>query len=158
MTESWKCKVADFGLSRFTDKIQSAELQTLSKLRGTYCYIAPEVGDEMFSPQSDIYSFGITIWEVLNRTITGVYQQPFSEFKVGFDFQILMMSKEGKRPTLPKNCPKSLKGIYDACVNAVAAERPLADELCERFRSAMRKAYRPNRDEWDALIAQRPSK
>lgn len=40
ITEENKIKVADFGLSRFSE---GDHLTTLGKLRGTYCYTAPEV-------------------------------------------------------------------------------------------------------------------
>lgn len=41
VTENYSIKVADFGLSRYTNS--ESTTSTLAKLRGTYCYTAPEV-------------------------------------------------------------------------------------------------------------------
>jgi serine/threonine protein kinase len=57
-------KIADFGLAHFITKSQSK----VSSIRGTPLFIAPELADEPTPPpsiSSDIFSFGMTAWQVL---------------------------------------------------------------------------------------------
>jgi len=59
---------------------------------------------------------GIVIWELVYRTLTGRYIQPYSEFNLNYDFQIMVQAAEGLRPTIPKTAPKELKKLYEDCV------------------------------------------
>jgi serine/threonine protein kinase len=90
VTEDWQIKVCDFGLSR-TSSLNNQN--SLSKLRGTYAYAAPEVyfGDK-YSSKSDIYSMGVVMWELLSRTVRGIYSHPFSDQRslISFEFQIVI--------------------------------------------------------------------
>lgn len=64
----WNVKLADFGLSRHTSNSNNS---TLSKLRGTLAYCAPEVFQgEKFSTSSDIYSLGIIFWVGAAQTMS----------------------------------------------------------------------------------------
>eukprot|EP01124_Arcella_intermedia_P014365 TRINITY_DN2078_c1_g1_i2.p1 TRINITY_DN2078_c1_g1~~TRINITY_DN2078_c1_g1_i2.p1 ORF type:complete len:677 (+),score=132.36 TRINITY_DN2078_c1_g1_i2:27-2057(+) len=70
-------KIADFGLSRIIKTEQ--RLSTLSKLRGTYCYTAPEIyfGNK-YTYKSDIYSLSIILWEIVTKVVKGTYVPPYS--------------------------------------------------------------------------------
>ena len=74
----YSVKLCDFGLSRFdTEK----NLQTLVKMRGTYAYTAPEVyNHQKYTEKSDLFSFGIILWEMTYRCIFGTYQRPYAVF------------------------------------------------------------------------------
>ncbi|KAH3731891.1 ankyrin repeat protein [Pelomyxa schiedti] len=110
VTEKWDCKVCDFGLSRFNTT--GNQLATLREMRGTFPYCAPELGPDaehpskppaMFSTKCDVYSLGITFWEVFRRCIDGVYSKPwYSEFSfpANMDFVIVIEAQKGIRPTL----------------------------------------------------------
>ncbi len=57
--ENWNVKVADFGFARLKE-----ENATMTRC-GTPCWTAPEViKGEAHSEKTDIYSFGIIMWEV----------------------------------------------------------------------------------------------
>lgn len=61
------CKLADFGCSfKLTSK--SDTVTHLSEIGGTFTHRAPELlkGEEV-SPRVDVYSFGITMWQLLTR-------------------------------------------------------------------------------------------
>jgi Protein tyrosine and serine/threonine kinase len=111
VTEDWKIKVCDFGLSR-TSSLDNQN--SLSKLRGTYVYAAPEVyfGDK-YSSKSDIYSMAVVLWELLTRTIRGVYVHPFADHRtaISFEFQIVIEAAKGLRPTVPASCPQALADL-----------------------------------------------
>jgi len=149
--ENWTVKVSDFGTSRFTsgDKSNSS---TLSKLRGTYAYCPPEVyfGKD-FTPKSDIFSFGVILWEMAYRCLTGVYAQPFSEFtQIVFDFQIIIQSaKKDLRPTIPESCPEAFKDLINRCWHKSPTERPSTTELAVALRE-VKAAYLENKSDWDS--------
>lgn len=152
VNEAWDCKVCDFGLSRFNT---ADNLETLSKIRGTFAYCAPEVATGSgvpYSTKSDVYSIGIVFWELLMRVISGEYHRPFSEFPhIKMDFQIMLNSKEGVRPTLPSTVPPSLQELYRACVDQEPANRPPCGEIVEKLLAVQNEEYLKNEKEWEAL-------
>lgn len=129
VTEDWKIKVADFGLSRF-DTAES--LETLKQMRGTFAYCAPEsYFGVKYTQKSDIYSLGIIFIEIINRTITGKYSQPYSEYKnITFDFQIILQAAKDKlRPTMPQSTPEILRNLVNQCVHEDVDTRPTCSEI-----------------------------
>lgn len=150
--ENWTVKVCDFGTSRFTSGT-GVDLSTLGKLRGTYAYCAPEVYfGKSFTPKSDIYSFGVILWELAFRCITGTYEQPFSEFKqIVFDFQIIIQSaKKDSRPTIPEKCPTAFSDLINRCWHKDPDSRPTTDEVLQQLRD-LEKLYSANSSEWDSI-------
>eukprot|EP00339_Tiarina_fusa_P008981 CAMPEP_0117081440 /NCGR_PEP_ID=MMETSP0472-20121206/57397_1 /TAXON_ID=693140 ORGANISM="Tiarina fusus, Strain LIS" /NCGR_SAMPLE_ID=MMETSP0472 /ASSEMBLY_ACC=CAM_ASM_000603 /LENGTH=795 /DNA_ID=CAMNT_0004809365 /DNA_START=77 /DNA_END=2460 /DNA_ORIENTATION=- len=153
--ENWATKVSDFGTSRFTSG-NGVDLSTLGKLRGTYAYCAPEVyfgkNGKNFTPKSDIYSFGVILWEMAYRCITGTYEQPFSEFKqIVFDFQIIIQSaKKDVRPTIPPNCPQAYTDLLNLCWHKDPDSRPTTEEVSRQLRQ-LETLYNANREEWDSI-------
>ena len=71
--EEGRAKVTDFGIARGLEPSQSTQLTTAGKVIGTTDYVSPEqaMGHEV-SGQSDIYSLGIVLYEML------VGEVPFS--------------------------------------------------------------------------------
>ncbi|KAG6551695.1 hypothetical protein Mapa_006784 [Marchantia paleacea] len=66
VTENWKVKVGDFGLSR----LKNSSFLTRMSDKGTAQWMAPEVlRNEPFSEKSDVYSFGVILWELATRQI-----------------------------------------------------------------------------------------
>eukprot|EP01111_Echinosteliopsis_oligospora_P019348 TRINITY_DN933_c0_g1_i1.p1 TRINITY_DN933_c0_g1~~TRINITY_DN933_c0_g1_i1.p1 ORF type:complete len:381 (-),score=91.57 TRINITY_DN933_c0_g1_i1:479-1621(-) len=151
VNENWDCKVADFGLSRFNTP---DNLQTLSQLRGTFAYCAPEVATGSgvpYTTKSDVYSIGIVFWELITRVMTGEYHRPFSEFThIKMDFQIMLNSKEGVRPTLPGNTPPALKALYQATVSQAPEDRPSCTEMSAKLK-IIEEDYNRNSEAWDIL-------
>eukprot|EP01112_Ceratiomyxa_fruticulosa_P004101 TRINITY_DN1445_c0_g1_i1.p1 TRINITY_DN1445_c0_g1~~TRINITY_DN1445_c0_g1_i1.p1 ORF type:complete len:727 (+),score=136.48 TRINITY_DN1445_c0_g1_i1:310-2490(+) len=151
VNEQWDCKLADFGLSRFNT---ADNLETLSKIRGTFAYCAPEVATGVgtpYSTKSDVYSIGIVLWELVTRIITGEYARPFSEYNhIKVDFQIMLNSKEGLRPTLPANTPEVLVTLYKKCVAQEPEERPDCTDIMEALRAA-EEMYTGDKQGYDLL-------
>ncbi|KAF2070487.1 hypothetical protein CYY_008198 [Polysphondylium violaceum] len=152
VNEDWECKVSDFGLSRFNT---ADNLETLSKIRGTFAYCSPEIANGTGCPyttKSDVYSIGIVFWELIIRVLTGEYSRPYSEYShIKMDFQIMLNSKEGLRPTLPQCCPVGLSNLYYQCVHQDAAQRPSCEEIIETL-NRLRHEYMSNKSHWDSLI------
>jgi len=158
VNDDWECKVSDFGLSRFNT---ADNLETLSKIRGTFAYCSPEIANGTGCPyttKSDVYSIGIVFWELIIRVITGEYSRPYSEYShIKMDFQIMLNSKEGLRPTLPESCPVGLSNLYYQCVHQDSAQRPSCEEIIESL-NRLKYEYVSNKSHWDSLIKkQQPS-
>ena len=62
--EHWNVKVSDFGLTNFKPDIEKDPNVQL----GTPFWLAPEAMEyQTFSEASDVYSFGMIIWELFTR-------------------------------------------------------------------------------------------
>lgn len=154
VAEGLKVKVCDFGLSR----VEIDNSGTLTQLRGTYQYAAPEVYEGFpYTAKSDIYSLGVLIWEVFNRLIKSVYEAPYSEYpNLKSDFQIIIsVIKKGTRPSFADNFPNSLKQLIESCWASESKQRPALHEIVADLDGILH-CYNENRDEWNALIAEPP--
>lgn len=94
-------KVADFGLARETSSGGAGGSQAMTVQVGTWRWMAPEVfepeeADARYNSKADIYSFGILMYEVLER------RMPYSE-RFGVDIsdpRIGLYVCQGLRPTI----------------------------------------------------------
>lgn len=153
--ENYNCKLCDFGLSRFNT---GSNVATLSKCRGTYAYIAPEVYNcEKFTTKSDIYSVAIILWEMVHRLIMGKYLRPFQEFNnIKFDFQILIQACKMKlRPTLPAKTPPPIAEVIKKCWHEDRNVRLEAADLTSCLK-AIKLEYESNRAKWENCIESSP--
>ncbi|HEV2970816.1 MAG TPA: serine/threonine-protein kinase [Pirellulales bacterium] len=66
LTKVGEVKVADFGLARITSEGDSLNLTQTGMTMGTPLYMSPEqVEGRQLDPRSDIYSFGVTCYQML---------------------------------------------------------------------------------------------
>ena len=64
LDDQFTAKISDFGLSRFAE---ADENKTKSDV-GPIKWMSPEsIKDKVYSDKSDVWSFGVTLWEVLTR-------------------------------------------------------------------------------------------
>ena len=63
LDDKWNAKISDFGLTKFKQDSNS----DIDQMAGSLFWTAPEIlGEEApFSEPSDVYSFGIVMWELL---------------------------------------------------------------------------------------------
>ncbi|KAG6969601.1 hypothetical protein JG688_00005248 [Phytophthora aleatoria] len=112
ITEDFRCKLSDFGLSRSLDKNTNA--QTMC---GTPRWLAPEVfRGEDYSEKIDIYSYGIVLWELF------CFKKPYLDK----DAIILayLVAHEDLRPELLPHIPEILHRIMKACWDPDPIQRP----------------------------------
>ncbi len=121
LTEHDNAKLTDFGLSRVKSEAQSTSTQGGSA--GTLAWMAPELAtsDDGCTKQSDIYSLGITFWELTSREI------PFK--KVAKPSLIPIRASQGVRDEIPAACPAKLASLIRACWETDPEKRPDADEV-----------------------------
>jgi len=126
--ENWNIFISDFGKSKFDVKINDIP-NSKKKIVGNYSYIAPEIyHNRLYSTKSDIYSYGIIVWEVVNRKSKGSYETPYQDFQ--YDFEILIaVSTKGIRPIIPKDTPKVLRKTIKLCLDKDPSTRPSSMDL-----------------------------
>ena len=97
--EDLRAKVADFGLARVREEGASFSATPMVPV----AWSAPEyINDERFFKASDVYSYGVVVWEVHSR------QWPYKGKPIG---QIVKEVSNGKRLLIPDNCPKELADL-----------------------------------------------
>ncbi|EGR33770.1 kinase domain protein, partial [Ichthyophthirius multifiliis] len=126
--ENWNVKLCDFGLSRIKSKLNKQKKQQKETfLIGTPQWMAPEVmRREPYQEHSDVYSFGMILWEMINKQIPykGMsHQQIYGT--VGFDDNYeIQIPKKG--------IPRYLK-LMKQCLNRKPEDRPSFKKIVQEI-------------------------
>lgn len=118
--------ITDFGLARTIDN--SNNLTTAGQLVGTLRYLAPEALDGVFSQKSDVYSLGLTLYELL--TFTPAYAD--SNYS-----KLVARVSEGSPERLRKinpNIPRDLENIVLKAISKEPEKRYTAQEIADELR------------------------
>ncbi|XP_052468449.1 fibroblast growth factor receptor 2 isoform X6 [Carassius gibelio] len=122
VTESNFMKIADFGLARDVHNIDYYKKTTNGRL--PVKWMAPEaLFDRVYTHQSDVWSFGVLMWEIF--TLGG---SPYPGIPVEELFKLL---KEGHRMDRPANCTNELYMMMKDCWHAISSHRPTFKQLVE---------------------------
>ncbi|CAH0712870.1 unnamed protein product, partial [Brenthis ino] len=115
ITEDRTCKVADFGFAR--DVAGSHVYESKSNGPLPIRWMAPEsLYYDIFSVKSDIWSFGILLWEIVTLGST-----PYA----GLSAEVLMKKvREGYRLEKPEHCRRELYYVMYCCWKARPTSRP----------------------------------
>jgi len=112
-------KLADFGLAKLRD--QNFSTNTIATVR----YMAPEfIAKQVFGIKSDIFSFGMILWEIFSR------KEPFEELN---PTQALYAIAVGRRPEMPKDMPEELKDVVIGCWDQDPNMRPECSQILQRL-------------------------
>ncbi|XP_061607168.1 fibroblast growth factor receptor 4 [Phyllopteryx taeniolatus] len=124
VTEDNVMKIADFGLARGVHQIDYYKKTTNGRL--PVKWMAPEaLFDRVYTHQSDVWSFGVLMWEIF--TLGG---SPYPGIPVEELFKLL---KEGHRMDKPSNCTHELYMMMRECWHAVPTQRPTFKQLVEEL-------------------------
>ncbi|XP_051973463.1 fibroblast growth factor receptor 1-A-like [Xyrauchen texanus] len=122
VTEDNVMKIADFGLARDVHHIDYYKKTTNGRL--PVKWMAPEaLFDRIYTHQSDVWSFGVLLWEIF--TLGG---SPYPGVPVEELFKLL---REGHRMDRPSICTQELYLMMKDCWNAVPTHRPTFKQLVE---------------------------
>ncbi|KAM3346280.1 hypothetical protein ACQJBY_020703 [Aegilops geniculata] len=135
-------KISDFGLAKIFS-LNDTEGDTTRRVVGTYGYMAPEYALKgVFSIKSDVFSFGVVIFEILSGKQNSGNQQCGGFVNLlGYAWQVW---EEGKwvdlldAPLVPDiNLAKLMRCINIAllCVQENAADRPTMGDIVSMLRS-----------------------
>jgi len=124
LTIDWRCKLADFGLSRQGGQYQKETKSNVGPLK----WMAPEaIAQSKYSVATDIYSMGVTFSEVLNEG-----EEPYPGL-MPITVAVEVISK-GIRPSVPDWTPQSLTDLIWATYQTDPNQRPplaqIYDQIC----------------------------
>jgi len=130
--QNWKMvlvKVTDYGLSLlvhtgYTGATSVAEIQTISSnAAGPIRWMAPEsITRRVYSKKSDVWSFGVLLYEVWTRGMIPYYW-------IADDKEVVHAVLQGERPSPPDNCPQLMHAIMQDCWKSSQKDRPCMPEL-----------------------------
>jgi len=136
------CKVADFGMSRSLHG--ESYIQTFTF--GTISHMPPELlSDGILTPATDIYSFGILLWEL----ISGQSAYPNEEYS-----EIILEVVNGRRPIIPEDCPPSLALLMRDCWHQDYRIRPTFEEIADRLDNIFEFTMAVWEDNQESLLMQ----
>ncbi|VVD04686.1 unnamed protein product, partial [Leptidea sinapis] len=122
ITEERTCKVADFGFAR--DVAGTHVYERKSDGRLPIRWMAPEsLYDDIFSVKSDIWSFGVLLWEIVTLGST-----PYPGLSAG---DVMRKVRDGHRLEKPEHCRRELYNIMYYCWDAEPSSRPEFKEVVE---------------------------
>ena len=109
--DRWRAKISDFGWGT----------------AGTPYWTAPEVlrGDTPYTPASDVYALGITMYEMYARKLPYQGENPKT--------MIEKIKKKNKRPQPPSTMSQKVAFMFKDCIVRKAHMRPTLDELSARI-------------------------
>ncbi|XP_076253411.1 protein kinase receptor Ret oncogene isoform X2 [Rhynchophorus ferrugineus] len=118
------CKISDFGLTR--DIYEDNAYFKKSKGRVPVKWMAPEsLADHIYTTKSDVWSFGILIWELVTLGAS-----PYPGLPLHNLYNLL---KQGYRMERPPNCSIVLYSLMNRCWNIDPEKRPTFLELYHCF-------------------------
>ncbi|KAK8898332.1 hypothetical protein M9Y10_000616 [Tritrichomonas musculus] len=117
-------KITDFGLSKICSDIsQTAN----SNPKGTLHYMSPEMYMGEYSYATDVYSFGIIIYEILTEKV------PFQ----GLNFPQISKKvlNEGFKPNFQEDFPESYKNLIIRCGSLIPGDRPTFNDIINQLQT-----------------------
>uniref|UniRef100_A0A8R1HMP4 receptor protein-tyrosine kinase n=1 Tax=Caenorhabditis japonica TaxID=281687 RepID=A0A8R1HMP4_CAEJA len=122
-----RCKIADFGLSRGVRSEGSVEPEyTTNGGKIPVRWTAPEaITHRKFTPSSDVWSFGVVIWEVCSFG-----ERPYWDWT---NQKVISEVMIGYRLPPPMDCPMGVYRIAQWCWKMERHERPTFTQLLAMF-------------------------
>uniref|UniRef100_A0A5S6QST0 receptor protein-tyrosine kinase n=1 Tax=Trichuris muris TaxID=70415 RepID=A0A5S6QST0_TRIMR len=120
VTEDYVMKIADFGLAR--DLRNMDYYKKTSDGRLPVKWMAPEaLFDHVYTVQSDVWSFGILVWEIM--TLGG---NPYPSVPVE---KLFILLKQGHRMERPRDCSHEIYQLMLDCWQDRPEDRPMFSEI-----------------------------
>ncbi|XP_039194606.1 ephrin type-A receptor 1 isoform X4 [Crotalus tigris] len=121
VSQTLQCKVSDFGLSRILENDVEGTYETKGgkiPIRWT----APEaIANRIFTSASDVWSFGIVMWEVFSYG-----DKPYGDMS---NQEVMKSIEDGYRLPPPVDCPSILYDLMKVCWSYDRTRRPRFREI-----------------------------
>ncbi|XP_070836623.1 non-receptor tyrosine-protein kinase TYK2 [Chaetodon trifascialis] len=139
-------KIGDFGLTKY---IPEGEIYYRVREHGdspVFWYAIECLKESKFSFSSDIWSFGVTLYEILTRCdhrqnpptkFCEMMEPPQRQMTV---MVLIKLLEKNLRLPCPKDCPHEVKMLMEQCWAADPKQRPTFRSLIEKF-EAIRRTY-----------------
>ncbi|KAI8509568.1 Inactive tyrosine-protein kinase transmembrane receptor ror1 [Branchiostoma belcheri] len=119
-------KISDFGLSR--DIYSSDYYRVQSKSLLPVRWMPPEaILYGKFSTDSDVWSFGVVLWEIFSYGL-----QPYYGYS---NQEVIEMIRSRQLLPCPDNCPARMYSLMLECWNEIPARRPSFNQIHTRLRA-----------------------
>ncbi len=127
LDEHYHAKLTDFGLSKVKTETRTT---TKNQSVGSEGWVAPELTDPdgIYTQKSDVFSMGITMWEMATRKIP--YEKASSRSMIPF------WMAQNKREEIPADCPPKMAHLIKWCWDTDPTKRPTAAEAVKYLRDA----------------------
>jgi len=135
----FRAKVADFGLSQKKNMGGT----------GTPFWMAPELlrGESTNTKQTDVYAFGIMLYEVYSRRDPYEGEDPEEVLK------LVANGATRKRPPLPARAPIQVQTLMKDCIEEDAEKRPSFEELDVRLKRVDADGVDPNQSKRSPTVS-----
>ncbi|XP_063220076.1 tyrosine-protein kinase Shark-like [Bacillus rossius redtenbacheri] len=122
-----QAKISDFGLSRALGS-GSEYYKASQGGRWPIKWYAPESFNfGTFSHASDVWSFGVTLWEMFSYG-----QQPYGDMR---GVEVIQLVENGERLSQSPRCPDEVYRIIEQCWAYLPRDRPTFSQLYQTFSS-----------------------
>lgn len=126
-------QIFDFGLAKEckpVDLVQAPDGYQMTGMTGTLRIMAPEVIiSHTYGLSSDVYSFGILMWEVF------ACEPAHLEMDFGSHVQLVVHQQVRPRRLASSIIPKPIQGLAEQCWAADRSQRPLFDAIQKRLQA-----------------------
>lgn len=128
VARSGVCKVADFGCSLNVDSVRDRDASARRvEIGGTYTHRAPELlRGERVTPGADVYSFGVTLWQLLTR------EPPYAGERQHILYAVVAFNLRpdlNKQVFSPSGPGRAFKELLGRCWSAESSRRPSAEQI-----------------------------
>ncbi|XP_065213189.1 ephrin type-A receptor 4a-like [Planococcus citri] len=120
-------KIADFGLSGYAD--ENGIYQQQGDLRAAARWMAPECIDLAFSEKSDVWAYGIVLWEIYSGG-----RRPYDDMHLSDANKFVQDG--GTLEIENEDCPEHIKRISESCWRWDPEERPSFSQILRLFQPA----------------------
>ncbi|XP_072035066.1 tyrosine-protein kinase HTK16-like isoform X2 [Amphiura filiformis] len=120
-----QAKISDFGLSRATGEHNDYYRATTGGRWPVKWYAPESIYFGTFSHASDVWSYGVTLWEMYTYG-----DQPYGEM---MGAEVIKQIEDGKRLSQPDGCPQKVYEIMMRCWSYKPNRRPTFQTLNQTF-------------------------
>ena len=138
LDNNFRAKICDFGLAKTRQEVTTVSTKTVL---GTPSWKAPETFGirPKYSSASDMFAFGITMWEILTR------KNPYDGADAN---EIKSAVMQGEREEIPPTCPPKYGALIKGCWAQKPENRRMAKEAVKDLEEQIQEAQLTTMKSW----------